>query len=151
MKALTICQPYAALICLPATDWRQKQVENRKWFTNYRGPLLIHAGLSRDWLKIDRDFPAVEELYGLPIADMAFGAVVAVANLAACVNGSDPRCSSYQHGVRRFPWLREHFHAEAGYWWWVLTDITTLVKPIPCRGAQGLFEVPDDVAKQVNG
>lgn len=52
MKALTICQPYAALICLPSTDWRHKRVENRKWFTSYRGPLLIHAGKSRDWLEV---------------------------------------------------------------------------------------------------
>lgn len=44
MKALTICQPYAAAIAKGL-----KPVENR-WATAYRGPLLIHAGASRKWL-----------------------------------------------------------------------------------------------------
>lgn len=28
----------------------EKRVENREWPTSYRGPLLIHAGKSREWL-----------------------------------------------------------------------------------------------------
>lgn len=39
-KALSIRQPYAWLIVAG-----HKPVENRTWTTNYRGPLLIHAGL----------------------------------------------------------------------------------------------------------
>lgn len=42
MKALTIFQPYAHLICLPGDDDRSKRVENRTWhgvgspFENWR-------------------------------------------------------------------------------------------------------------------
>jgi hypothetical protein len=38
MKVLTIRQPWASLIV-----WNLKDVENRNWKTNYRGPLIIHA------------------------------------------------------------------------------------------------------------
>jgi hypothetical protein len=38
MKALSVRQPYAALICAGV-----KTVENRTWTTDYRGKLLIHA------------------------------------------------------------------------------------------------------------
>lgn len=71
MKALTILQPWAHLIAFGA-----KRVENRSWITGYRGPLVIHAGKS-DRLITERD----RELYPA----MAFGAIVAVAELVECV------------------------------------------------------------------
>ena len=52
MIALTVCQPYASLIVgwpgIAVED--VKRVENRGWRTSYRGPLLIHAGKSTDYL-----------------------------------------------------------------------------------------------------
>jgi hypothetical protein len=56
VKALTICQPYAELIARG-----QKRVENREWPTRYRGPLLIHAGKSREWLSGETDAELEEE------------------------------------------------------------------------------------------
>jgi hypothetical protein len=38
-KALTVRQPFAWAILLGGKD-----IENRGWSTNYRGPLVIHAG-----------------------------------------------------------------------------------------------------------
>ncbi len=43
MKALSINQPWAWLIVNG-----YKNVENRNWPTNYRGPVLIHAGKKYD-------------------------------------------------------------------------------------------------------
>jgi hypothetical protein len=43
MKALTVKQPWAYLICADIKD-----VENRTWKTNFRGRVLIHAGASCD-------------------------------------------------------------------------------------------------------
>ena len=43
MKALTIRQPWAALIVQGI-----KTIETRGWNTNYRGPLAIHAGAGVD-------------------------------------------------------------------------------------------------------
>lgn len=42
MKALTVRQPWASLIALGV-----KTVETRSWSTKYRGPLAIHAGMTR--------------------------------------------------------------------------------------------------------
>ena len=43
VKALTVRQPWAW-----ATIYGGKDVENRRWRTAYRGPLLIHAGKNAD-------------------------------------------------------------------------------------------------------
>lgn len=130
MKALTICQPYAHLIVRGT-----KRVENRKWPTRYRGPLAIHAGKSRDWLHGDEASHLSEA--GDPLA---FGAVVGTATLVDVLHISQierGECDSH------YPWLREHAHTE-GPWCWVLHDVRRLA-PIPWRGAQGLWNLPDAV------
>ena len=43
MKALSVRQPWAWAI---VAGW--KPIENRTWATDYRGPLLIHAGRRED-------------------------------------------------------------------------------------------------------
>lgn len=44
MKAITIKQPWAYLICAGIKD-----IENRSWKTNFRGRVLIHAGKGRQY------------------------------------------------------------------------------------------------------
>src|SRR4051812_9575105 len=44
MKVLTVRQPWASAIA--ADDG--KRIENRRWTTNWRGDLAIHAGLAWD-------------------------------------------------------------------------------------------------------
>ncbi len=142
MKAITICQPYPYLILLPDSDPRMKRVENRTWPTSHRGPLLIHAGKSRDWLEIERDADGYEfdANYDIALKDMPFGALVARCNLVACLHIDDIKCVE-SAASRGFPWLRSHRHVN-GPWCWVLADIVPLAGPIPWRGAQGLFDVP---------
>lgn len=120
-KALTVCQGYAHLIAIG-----EKPIENRSWPTRYRGPLLIHAGKSRAWLD-DGD----EERY----PDMAFGAFVAIANLVG--SPSLDRLSDW-----RPEWLplRDHQHAN-GPFCWILQNVRR-IRPVPCRGAQGLWIPP---------
>ncbi len=43
MRALSIRQPWAWLIVNGYKD-----IENRSWRTNYRGPFLVHAGLKAE-------------------------------------------------------------------------------------------------------
>lgn len=121
MKAVTICQPYAELIARG-----DKPIENRSWPTSYRGPLAIHAGKSRAWLGDDD-----ERKYG----PFIYGAVVAVADLVACLNIRDAWQWPADH-----KWLAAHEHAN-GPWCWVLDNIRRLPTPIPARGAQGLFDI----------
>lgn len=119
MKALTVCQPYAELIASG-----KKVVENRTWATNYRGLLAIHAGKSRAWL-LDDD--------ALTYPEMVYGAVVAIARLRGCVRLEDLPLD-----------LRGHDYAE-GPWCWILQDVRRLTVAISWRGAQGLWDLPDDV------
>lgn len=139
MKALTICQPYAHLICVT----REKRVENRTWPTRYRGPLLIHAGKNREWLHIEPGADKDAE-YGIRVADMTFGAIIGAATLFDCVNIES--IDTGQHS-ERLPWLREHEHTE-GPWCWVLTNRVIFDEPVPWKGAQGLFEVPESAVQR---
>jgi activating signal cointegrator 1 len=134
MKAITICQPYAHLIVSGA-----KRVENRTWPTSYRGLIYIHAGKSRLWLDLDDTESLIDSSYNIPIADMAFGAVVAVAKLVDCVKFVDIEVGNYN---KKYPWLYDHQHA-SGPWCWILDSVSP-VGPWPYRGAQGLFEIKDD-------
>ena len=120
MKTLTICQPYAELILLG-----QKLVENRTWPTNHRGPIGIHAGKSRDWLKTYEPLPG----------KMEFGALVGFAELWDCLPIA---------AVRRDRKLASQLapHAE-GPFCWLLRDVKRLWEPHPMPGKQGLFDVAD--------
>ena len=114
----TIFQPDAHLIALPDSHPRAKRIENRRQYVSYRGPILIHAGKTRDWLLPEdiADFP-----------NMAFGAAVAHANLVDCVR------------LEKLPErLRDNEHAE-GPFCLLLEDVIALPRPIPCRGYQGLW------------
>lgn len=120
MKAITICQPYAHLICITG----DKLIENRTWPTSYRGELIIHAGKNRTWL-----------MPGESSEGMAFGAIVGVVDLFDCVRLDSPAAH------RLHPWMKHHEHAEGPYCM-LLGNRRYLANPIPYKGAQGLW-VPD--------
>ena len=121
MKCLSVRQPWAwALIHGP------KRIENRTWPTRYRGPLLIHAGVSR------ADLGAVRALAREPRPDeLVFGAVVGVVMLDDCLPAKVAPVTPFTEG----PWC------------WVVSDPIPLA-PVPWKGSLGLFEVPDRLAWQ---
>lgn len=137
MKALTVCQPYARLITIGA-----KRVENRTWYTPFRGALLIHAGKSRDWLDGDEE--------GRYAADpLEFGFIVGRCRVVHCLGTSgieiNARTSAFYQALLS-PAHREHVN---GPWCLVLDSIVRFAEPLPWRGAQGLFDVPDDVVARL--
>lgn len=156
MRALTICQPYAHLIVTQQAELPigavPKRVENRTWETRYRGLLLIHAGKSMKFLHGDdrTKYP-----------EMKFGAIIGIAHLIDCVRATyvSPGRNSARNSAMNFqcvfskevelkhPWLKTHFHTE-GPWCWVLA-FARRIKPIPCKGAQGLWIPPEDIQGQV--
>lgn len=146
MKALTICQPYAHLICCSM----EKRVENREWYTHYRGPLLIHAGKSRKWLYEDTD-PNTDKIVKLDHDEKTgesfiFGAVIGAARLVDCLHIDRIEAGEYHE---KYPWLRDHPHA-SGTWCWVLIQRCRFQAPVPFTGAQGLFDIPESaVAEQI--
>lgn len=52
MKAITVHQPYATLICSGV-----KSIENRSWSTEYRGRILIHSSAVMSCDLFDRALP----------------------------------------------------------------------------------------------
>lgn len=130
MKALTIWQPWASLIAVGA-----KRIETRPWSTRYRGPLAIHAALSKKGL----DTFHTDPFHGiLKAAGFAMPRwlprcqVVALCNLVDVVPVEQVRATLSQQeldfgdfGNRRYAWL--------------LQDVHSLLFPISARGQQGLW------------
>jgi hypothetical protein len=127
MRAITICQPYAELILRGL-----KRVENRAWPTDYRGAILIHAGKSQKFFTPDN--------YGILIDEMAFGAVVGVAQLRGCIRYR-PLRKLDPAVLEAWPWLENHEHCEGPYCW-ILEDVFRFPTIVPHRGMPGVFDVP---------
>jgi hypothetical protein len=139
MRALTILQPWAHAVLHLG-----KRTENRHWHTPYRGPLLIHAGISRRCLEAE-DPADWLEAYGRPLlpdpSTLTFGAVVAVAELFDCVR-ADPYLPYWMPGVGPDVWAE-------GPWLWRLRGVRALPRPVPCRGMQKLWVPPTEVVRAV--
>lgn len=116
-----------------------KDVENRRQQTHYRGLLAIHAG--RLWSWDGAEF--ITRLTGcefLPWDDdrepaQAKG-IVAVTTLADCHHAS--QC--LDDNTNCSPWAQDD-----DVWHLVLTGTVPLSEPIPCRGALGVWRLPDDI------
>jgi len=125
LKALSIQQPWAWAILHAGKD-----VENRTWAHNYRGPILIHTGKKFDndgysWLieqalfndKISLTIDEIPLKKNFPL-----GGIVGQATILKMVRSLD-----YS------PWM-------FGPWGWVLVNVTSLPF-IPYRGSLRLFEI----------
>lgn len=139
MKSLTVRQPWASCIAFGGKD-----IENRSWSTPHRGLVAIHAGKGVDWDVPDHAWTSA----GLApyrkgarraawTASLPLGAVVAIARLADChdATGTDYcSCSTW---------------AMAHQWHWELADVRPLPQPVPCKGALGLWNLPEDIEAAV--
>ena len=133
MKAISLWQPWATAIVVG-----NKRIETRSWPTKYRGPLAIHA--AKRWDKDQKEFASVEyTLRRLP-KRLPFGAIVAVAMLI------DVRPTFVLLGESLVsPIEKIYGDYGQGRWGWIFSEIYPLPEPIPFRGAQGLFNVPDEL------
>lgn len=115
VRALSIRQPWAWAVLSAGKD-----VENRTWSTPYRGLLAVHAAKT-----VDTTAVAFLRSCGVAVPDdLATGALLGTVRLVGCMDSADS------------VW------AEPGRWHWQLTDPTRLPRPVPYRGALGLFPVP---------
>lgn len=134
MKALTVTQPWATLIASGA-----KRIETRSWRTRYRGPLAIHAAATLPRWALRACFnELIASALGAAsirnLSDLPRGAVVAVAELVDCQPVDElPRRLLTAH-ERRFG------DYTPGRYGWVLDDVRLLRRPVPARGALGLWE-----------
>lgn len=138
IKGLTVQQPWAHLISMAATDPdRYKRIENRTWAprSHVGHYLAIHAGKKIDASALGsiRDF--APDIWLPNKADLQLGAIVAVCRLERVIG------DSLQAPEAQRRWL-------FGPKGWLLEDVRK-IEPIPCVGAQGLWELPPDVLVQV--
>ena len=106
MKAITVRQPWAWAIIFAGKD-----IENRSWYTRYRGPVAIHAGMG---YKTDCFCPEVSARPERE--DLEFGAILGVVELVEVVEKSRSRWFEGPYGfVLSDPSpLRSLCHARAG-------------------------------------
>ena len=150
MLAITLHQPWAW-----AVTHAGKRIENRTW----RPPpsvvgqrIAIHAGMRLDRIGAeilsDVALSPIRVGSGVGLSSLgsgdgtettwavpAFppqGAIVATATLADVVTESDS------------PWFR-------GPYGWVLADVVALAEPVPCKGRQRLWTVPEDIVANLGG
>lgn len=165
MKGLTLHQPWATLVAIG-----EKGIETRSWATSYRGELAIHAGkaFAREYQIMSLDPP-----FYRPLLDAGFivqetttvrrlalprGAIVAVAELRRCIPVEWIWFGL--RGVTGWPthpgdWMatpRERLYGDysPGRFGWLLFNVRRLPEPIPCRGAQGLWEVPAEIVAEID-
>lgn len=125
MRCISVWQPWAWLIVNG-----HKDIENRTWRLDYRGPLIIHAGKAHgrqqldDEMHIQHTFPNIKMP---PLRDMQFGAIVGIVEVMDCVQASNS------------PWFN-------GPWGWVL-ERQRRIQPVQVIGRQGLFAVSNELVR----
>src|SRR2546423_13181844 len=117
LRALSLRQPWAWLVVNGYKD-----IENRSWRTNHRGPLLIHASSNRS-LTAPQNLSAIAKKYRLRLPrEFEFGGIVGVVNVVDCVK-THPSKWEFR-----------------GNWGWVLKNPRRL--PFrKCKGAVGFFRL----------
>jgi hypothetical protein len=118
MKCISVRQPWAYLICSG-----QKDIENRSWrLANTPCRILIHASAKIDMSCEDmldpRKDPKIEEL--------TTSAVIGYVDVMGCTQKSDSEWAD-----------------DCSRWKWILKNAKMFKRPIPFKGKQGLFDVPD--------
>lgn len=141
MKALSIRQPWASLICggFPVTQAVQnddgstrvelsgkvilKDIENRTWPTGFRGRIQVHAGKrvdagALDWL-MHKGFPPGVALLFFG-SSVPRGAIIGEVDILDCVTQSES------------PWF-------TGPYGFQLANPSLYETPIACKGRLGFF------------
>lgn len=149
LRALTLHQPVASLMGEPPL----KNIENRKW----RPPasilgkrIALHAGKTwnptySQWAwRLRQSDPAWPLATIRNVIEMARGVSSAIVSTAVVSDWYDASGTnkSVCEAIAASPW----FLGPVG---WLLTDIRKLTTPIPCKGAQGLWVVPEDIAARI--
>ena len=122
MKALSVRQPYSWAIIHGGKD-----VENRTWHSDFRGPVLIHAGLH--WHEVGPEALARKMRMAVP-CDMPLGGIVGMVEIVDCVT---------RHPSRWFE----------GPYGFVLRKPRALTFT-PCPGHLGFYDVDQAILAKLN-
>jgi hypothetical protein len=133
MKAISLWQPWASLIALGF-----KKIETRSWAPKYRGPILICAAKKIiGWPSME--IQGVFDGTAFQPSDLPLGKIVCKAKLVSCTR-------IFIHNRPDYP-ERAFGDYSSGRFMWKFEDIEPIIPPIPIKGRQGLFNVPDELIK----
>lgn len=122
MKVLTIKEPWASLIIAG-----YKKYEFRSWKTNYRGKILIHAGLT-----IEKDMLKKFKSYNLNCQP---GYIIGEATLVDCIL-VDNKLNEELINIDPIVYGRNNHVCTYA---WKLENVIKYKKPIPIKGKLGLW------------
>ncbi len=147
MMCISLWQPWATLMVMGA-----KLNETRSWPTSHRGPLAIHAAkkwnreleslcfqepFARTLSKLRPNEGGMFHLEDILAKVLPFGAIVGVVNVIRCLR------------IDTFSVIEPDERAFGDYtpgrFMWQTTSARQLKTPVPYRGAQGLFTIPDSL------
>ena len=136
MKCISLWQPWATLMANGS-----KKNETRSWSTSYRGRIAIHA--AKKWNKELRDLCWTEPFktalwfdLGKPLPR---GALLCTVTIVDCIEITETNApSSPEHDCGDYT---------PGRFMWITEDLQRATSPVACRGAQGIFEVPDSLVR----
>jgi len=120
MKALTIKQPWASLIVN-----NYKTYEFRSWKTNYRGKILIHAGLTMEKDILNKVNYNIEYIQG---------AIIGEVEITDCIL-IDEKFDEDLRKINNTVYGNNHI----GNYAWKLENIKKYDKPIYVKGKLGLW------------
>jgi hypothetical protein len=147
VKALPLWQPWASLVAVEA-----KRVETRHWpcpRSLIGKRIAIHATKTKNELWVCATEPFLTRLRQAHDAgtlvfvegELPLGAIVATVTVDQCcemtadsiaaLRASDPD----EHAFGNY---------QPGRFAWVLRDVERLAEPVPWKGSQGIFEVPNE-------
>jgi len=142
MRTISLWQPWASLWLSPA-----KLHETRHWATPYRGPLMVHA--AKKFVKdVEPELSTIldDEFGWCWDSDLPTGVIIGMVDLVDCVPTDDlyygrnnlsvdelidKLCGDHDWG--RFAWRRGSYRR--------------FKQPIPYRGHQSFFDVPEAIVK----
>ncbi len=126
MKVLTIREPWASLIING-----YKKYEFRSWKTNYRGKILIHAGLN-----IEKDMLDRFKDYKL---DLSKGCIIGEAWLVDCILVDE----KFNNDLRKIDSIVYGKSNHVETYAWKLENVIKYNKPIYVKGKLGLWNYED--------
>ncbi len=130
MKVITIKQPFASLIIAGL-----KEYEFRTWKTNYRGPILIHAGKG-----IDKNAMKKYEQFHL---EYPTGYILGIADLTDCIK-IDEEAKTMLKKKKSIVYENQINNKENNYYGFKLENIQT-IEPIYINGQLGLWNYNDKI------
>lgn len=137
MKALSLRQPW-----LHAVLYLGKKIENRRWNTYYRGPILLHAAKectkeeledAYAWMENAKVLDGPDAPRQMPsLSDLPRGGICGRARIVDVI---PPNATQYPDGVDP----RWHMRDQYGF---VLADVE-LLPFVSCRGRLRIFNLPN--------